>query len=1268
MGRVGPTGQVVPRLLPLDVRREAERQCSVDTSNASSRSERQPRGSATSGNDGDDVTRPRPASLHSPSPPASISGVPHSRLGTSSSGSSSAANSAASSAASNSSGPSARPSDNAEATPFSTAAAPRAAQPTSNAPAGADTAPAPAAPPPMPIMTSRSLTGIELARIALSSCNIAEQQLTEISAASARSARGSAGYPGSPVWLPGIASGAGSGAGGLTSSMSARLAPLPSPLSPSPVAHLPASGSQGHARSVGGEVMSAPAAAGASWAAGPGAGAGAGVAAPGRQQQSLMQQLQQQARLREHHQQQQSQPQQQPQAQQAAQLASAPQASGSASPERRGGWAKLAGASRVPAGAGPRVGWGVVSGQHIATAADRPSHGGAGPAASTAASNMAMRMVQGLQERDEFSLVAAARQRQLRKPPAASRSMIFHAAAGAAAANAAAAAVVSAAASAVAAADEDAAAAAAAAAESEGGVEGVERAPAGNEGEPGCAPPSLAASRSLPALSDLCQRSNSCPALPAFRGIHLQASPGAAPPAAAPSPLGAAPRYGASSSSAAAADAAAGGDGDGPAGPPSGVAPAVYDECVSQVFAEGALSPPPAEAEAQAGWSGSSQSVPLPQIALTARPAGSAGAALASKMRRASAFVPESPRIGLLLGSSPSAAGGSEGGAHSLSSDGENLGLHSDANLLAAARRLGSELSARSFAANNPAAQAAAARSKAAADAVAAAADAAAALAAVRALESRYGSAVAPDHQLMALEQEAAFRDRSHRLHEALQAANPAAYSEEAAEAAEAAYRALAERAKLRLKGLLADPTTQSGPMRQLQNAVRELNSQRPFFMSPVLQRAKAERPFIENRQRVVKEVVWSVDESIFAQRKKENEARDLFDTEKVVKQQLSLDWQRIVSKSRFRRLVARGDAGVKNDGQSLDEELSEVREELERQSAFIRSAFNYYSMKDGALASSDVLQMGCNAWLNFCNDAGIVHPTQRGCTVQDLQTIFISVNFEEESDTTEADANDDDAMVRFEFMEGIVRAAFGKYIASKKCTDASDAVGMLLEEISSAPDFPPEAKVEANDFRRNRFYTRHVEEVLKEHYDLLLAMFKLYKARDRSRLFWPEHWAAFLDSNKLLGLATGVERREAKLIFGWSQALVTDELRRRQRAVSLTFWDFVEAVARLADLISAPDHEDIIAYFLSEGEEPPELERLVYEYYRHVGDAGTDRKRESAELVASPSRPLEVKLRLLMEYLVVSLREAWGGKDAKDVAAKVMKMATYLSGGIEMG
>ena len=50
------------------------------------------------------------------------------------------------------------------------------------------------------------------------------------------------------------------------------------------------------------------------------------------------------------------------------------------------------------------------------------------------------------------------------------------------------------------------------------------------------------------------------------------------------------------------------------------------------------------------------------------------------------------------------------------------------------------------------------------------------------------------------------------------------------------------------------------------------------------------------------------------------------------------------------------------------------------------------------------------------------------------------------------------------------------------------------------------------------------------------------------------------------------------KLIFAWSQMLVTDELKRRKRAVGLMFFDFVEALARLADFISPPSMEHLLA------------------------------------------------------------------------------------------
>ncbi|GIL79647.1 hypothetical protein Vretimale_12241 [Volvox reticuliferus] len=541
--------------------------------------------------------------------------------------------------------------------------------------------------------------------------------------------------------------------------------------------------------------------------------------------------------------------------------------------------------------------------------------------------------------------------------------------------------------------------------------------------------------------------------------------------------------------------------------------------------------------------------------------------------------------------------------------------------------------------------------------------------AAVRALAARFGSSALPNPRVPwdQEEHEVTVRERRKKLYEALQAANPAAYHEEAAEAAEAAYRALSERAQLKLQKLMQESTTEEAPARQLEEALRELTSQRPFFLPPVIPKPKLERTFKEADITRSRESSWNVDESIFAQRKKESESRELYDTEKVRLQQLNIDWKRVVSKARFRRMVSKGDLGVKEDGQSLEEELGEVREELQRQSDFIRAAFIYYSITSpGAGATSaEFLQMSASAWLAFCYDAGIVG---KGCTSMDMQNIFVAVNFEEESETEEAAANDDDAMVRFEFMEGLIRAAFAKYIHTKRMTDASDALGMLLEEVVASPNLPPEARVDPNEWRRTRFYTPDVEEVLKEYWDLLISIFKLYKARDRARYLWPEHFIAFLESNQLLGLATGLTRREAKLIFAWSQSLVTDELRRRQRVVSLTLWDFIEALGRVADFMSTPDPEDMEQFFLEEDKQPPEPDRLVYEYYRLVGEASSLLRRPSAGLMSVPSRPLAPKLRQLLQYLVCTLREAWGGHDVREVAAKVMRTATFLSGGIEMG
>lgn len=67
-----------------------------------------------------------------------------------------------------------------------------------------------------------------------------------------------------------------------------------------------------------------------------------------------------------------------------------------------------------------------------------------------------------------------------------------------------------------------------------------------------------------------------------------------------------------------------------------------------------------------------------------------------------------------------------------------------------------------------------------------------------------------------------------------------------------------------------------------------------------------------------------------------------------------------------------------------------------------------------------------------------------------------------------------------------------------------------------------------------------------------------MFKAKEQTRYFGIQHWRALLDSAQLLG-PHGVGHAEARLIFAWSQMVVKDELRKRQRAVSLLFFDFLE-------------------------------------------------------------------------------------------------------------
>ncbi|KAF5826985.1 hypothetical protein DUNSADRAFT_1559 [Dunaliella salina] len=512
-----------------------------------------------------------------------------------------------------------------------------------------------------------------------------------------------------------------------------------------------------------------------------------------------------------------------------------------------------------------------------------------------------------------------------------------------------------------------------------------------------------------------------------------------------------------------------------------------------------------------------------------------------------------------------------------------------------------------------------------------------------------------------------------------LMKANPVAYDESAAQAAEAEARAASEDARKRFQELSLSMSDARANER-FRSALHNVTMKRPHFVPPVASKRMIQpRAVVAERQ----EQGWRLEDSIFMKRVKENDAHNVYDTPEVLDKQFETDWSRVSSKVRFRKLVTRQDTGLRDQAE-LDRELKEVHDELQKRFTAIRASFIYFSSFSGSTSSDSMLEMGLMEFHRFARQCCISDPKVPGIRPSDIDTMFISTNYEEDSQTQESEANDDNALVRFELLEIIVRMAIGKFIVPKVLTDVSDSVAHMFENFIE-PSLPAVAKTDPNSFRRDRFYCKEMEMEVVKHWDLLQAVFKVYKAKDRTKMFWIEHWMALLESTNLLGPHT-----------------VVDELKRRQRAVSLMFGDFLEALARLSEVLSPPTGAELSAFARElhqgsdpskptadskdldqdgaeshepgdeGGEAPPTL--TVAEYFKLVQNDPVKQAARAAKAgygkelhQAAQQRPLAESFAGLIEVMLAGLQEAWGGTTEAQTTARMQKKAQEISGGIEL-
>ncbi|CAD8150190.1 unnamed protein product [Paramecium pentaurelia] len=158
-----------------------------------------------------------------------------------------------------------------------------------------------------------------------------------------------------------------------------------------------------------------------------------------------------------------------------------------------------------------------------------------------------------------------------------------------------------------------------------------------------------------------------------------------------------------------------------------------------------------------------------------------------------------------------------------------------------------------------------------------------------------------------------------------------------------------------------------------------------------------------------------------------------------------------------------------------------------------------------------------------------------------------------------------DKCLVRYQFLEIIIRLAKEQYLRTNQCNNITDALDMLFKQ-DKVLDLIQEFGV-PQDWRDTRYWTQLMDSTIKMKIQFLQLMYDYV-----SKITFKHNKYVTLTDFKLfieqLDLGKYVSEKELYLIYLQSMQTQRDELRESNH-IQMQFLEFVEAIARLAEKIS---------------------------------------------------------------------------------------------------
>jgi hypothetical protein len=275
----------------------------------------------------------------------------------------------------------------------------------------------------------------------------------------------------------------------------------------------------------------------------------------------------------------------------------------------------------------------------------------------------------------------------------------------------------------------------------------------------------------------------------------------------------------------------------------------------------------------------------------------------------------------------------------------------------------------------------------------------------------------------------------------------------------------------------------------------------------------------------------WSLSWSVWRHRAWTSESGGYFNSLEVKRRTIKKDWNNCWKKRTFRQLIKRHTEQkvAENDKLDFNAELEGTRDAIHRWFGAIRNCFDYF-----AVCSGSEMQIKLNVYMELLNSWKVLDEGTPGSTRLDCEHYFKIANIESADhqedndddllevkrkllavgkskavndvkrkslvlDTAAAqalkdDMNDDHALMRFEFLEVLLRIGLGKYgeeepsIATALQRLMFDHVAPAMEKISAQPgplSLPPAGVSYRDGWRKESCYSQLVDAAFKGTYML---------------------------------------------------------------------------------------------------------------------------------------------------------------------------------------